>query len=91
MSDPLGSTISYEGFSVIKEFFAPNYKADPSLIFKPDTRITLDWRPNIFVNNINPIIPISFYNSDRTKRFRVVVEGMTTSGKLISVEQIISK
>ncbi len=91
MSDPLGSTISYEGFSVIKEFFAPNYKADPSLIFKPDTRITIDWRPNIFVNNIDPVIPISFYNSDRTKRFRVVVEGMTTSGKLISIEQIISK
>ncbi|HPH31753.1 MAG TPA: hypothetical protein PLB49_07870 [Chitinophagaceae bacterium] len=91
MSDPLGSTISYEGFSVIKEFFAPNYKADPSIIFKPDTRITIDWRPNIFVNNIDPVIPISFYNSDRTKRFRVVVEGMTTSGKLISIEQIISK
>jgi hypothetical protein len=91
ISEPLGSTISYEGFSVIKEFYAPNYKADPSLIFKPDTRITIDWRPNIFVNNINPVIPISFYNSDRTKRFRVVVEGMTTSGKLISIEQIISK
>lgn len=86
-----GDLITYKGFSVVKEFYAPNYKTDPSLLSKPDTRITIDWRPNIFVNNINPVIPVSFYNSDRTRRFRVVVEGMTTSGKLISLEQIIGQ
>lgn len=84
-----GDIIRYNGFTVVKDFFAPNYKTDPALLKKPDTRITLDWRPNIFVNNVDPVIPVSFYNSDRTKRFRVVVEGMTTSGKLISVEQVI--
>ncbi len=84
-----GDIIRYNGFTLVKDFFAPNYKTDPALLKKPDTRITIDWRPNIFVNNINPVIPISFYNSDRTKRFRVVVEGMTTSGKMISVEQVI--
>ena len=86
-----GDIIRYNGFTLVKDFFAPNYKTDPALLKKPDTRITIDWRPNIFVNNIDPVIPISFYNSDRTKRFRVVVEGMTTSGKLISIEQIISR
>ncbi len=86
-----GDIIRYTGFTLVKDFFVPNYKTDPGLLNKPDTRITIDWRPNIFVNNINPVIPVSFYNSDRTKRFRVVVEGMTTSGKLISIEQIISK
>lgn len=86
-----GDIIRYNGFTVVKDFFAPNYKTDPALLKKPDTRITLDWRPNIFVNNVDPVIPVSFYNSDRTKRFRIVVEGMTTSGKLISVEQVISK
>lgn len=86
-----GDIIRYNGFTLVKDFFAPNYKTDPALLNKPDSRVTIDWRPNIFVNNINPVIPISFYNSDRTRRFRVVVEGMTTSGKMISVEQIISK
>ncbi|MBI5372604.1 MAG: hypothetical protein HZA79_11340 [Sphingobacteriales bacterium] len=90
-SSSRGDLITYQGFSVVKEFYVPDYKTDHSLLFKPDTRITLDWRPNIFVNNVNPVIPVSFYNSDRTKRFRVVVEGMTTSGKLISLEKIISK
>ncbi len=86
-----GDLISYRGFSVVKEFYVPDYKSDPSLLAKPDTRITLDWRPNIFVNNINPVIPVSFYNTDRTRKFRVVVEGMTMSGKLISLEKIISQ
>ena len=86
-----GDVIRYNGFTVVKDFFVPNYKTDPALLKKPDTRITLDWRPNIFVNNIDPVIPVSFYNSDRTKRFRIVVEGMTTDGKLISVEEIIAK
>lgn len=84
-----GDLISYKGFSVVKEFYAPNYKAEPELLSKGDSRITLDWRPNIFINNVNPVIPVSFYNSDRTKKFRVVVEGMTTSGKMISLEKII--
>ncbi|MBK8141117.1 MAG: hypothetical protein IPK57_08880 [Chitinophagaceae bacterium] len=84
-----GDLISYKGFSVVKEFYAPNYKAEPELLSKGDSRITLDWRPNIFINNSNPVIPVSFYNSDRTKKFRVVVEGMTTSGKMISLEKII--
>lgn len=84
-----GDMITYKGFSVVKEFYAPNYKVETELMSKADSRITLDWRPNIFINNINPVIPVSFYNSDRTKKFRVIVEGMTTSGKMISLEKII--
>ncbi|MBL7725853.1 MAG: hypothetical protein JNK27_17070 [Chitinophagaceae bacterium] len=84
-----GDLITYKGFSVVKEFYAPNYKVEPELMSKADSRITLDWRPNIFINNINPVIPVSFYNSDRTKKFRVIVEGMTTSGKMISLEKLI--
>ncbi|MGB3008481.1 MAG: hypothetical protein WBC06_18335 [Chitinophagaceae bacterium] len=86
-----GSVINCDGFSIIKQFYAPDYKIQTSLKSKEDNRITLDWRPNIFVNNINPVIPVSFYNSDRTNRFRVVVEGVTTSGKLISLEKIIAQ
>jgi hypothetical protein len=79
----------YSGYSVVKEFYAPDYsivKDDG----KVDNRITLDWRPNILVNNIDPRIPFSFYNNDRTKSFRVVVEGMTHDGKLLMIEKIFS-
>ncbi len=78
----------YNGYSIMKEFYAPNYKANTTGL-NSDNRITIDWRPQIFVNNINPKIPISFYNNNRTKRFKIVVEGMTNTGKLIWLEKII--
>lgn len=85
-----GNIFSTTGFSVIKEFYAPEYKEIPNPLFsKPDNRITLDWRPNIFFNAIGPRIPFSFYNNDRTKKFRVVIEGMTTTGKLIMIDKIV--
>ncbi len=85
-----GNIFSTTGFSVIKEFYAPEYKEIPNALFsRPDNRITLDWRPNIFFNAIGPRIPFSFYNNDRTKKFRVVIEGMTTTGKLIMIDKIV--
>jgi len=82
--------LKYKGYSVVKEFYAPDYTAGKAPLDRSDTRITLDWRPDIFVNHINPRIPLTFYNTDRTKQFRVVVEGMTTNGKMIFIEKLIS-
>ena len=79
----------YNGYSVLKEFYSPNYSMNRS-DSKPDTRITLQWRPDIFVNTIDARIPVTFFNNDRTKRFKIVVEGMTVSGKMICIEKIIS-
>ncbi len=79
----------YDGYSITKEFYAPDYHVNQDA--KADSRITLDWRPDIFCNYVDPVLPFSFYNNDRTKKFRVVVEGMTTNGKLFSIEKIISK
>lgn len=82
--------VKFSGFSVIKEFYAPNYTVDPTIKDKTDQRITIDWRPTIFVNSIDSKIPFSFYNNDRTKKFKVVVEGMTNEGKLLMIEKIIT-
>jgi hypothetical protein len=86
-----GRVITYNGFSVIKEFYAPDYKTGMLDKNKTDNRITLDWRPAIFINNVNPRIPLTFYNSDRTTNFKIIVEGMTTSGKMVCIEKTISK
>lgn len=88
-SGSYANMVVYNGYTVSKQFYAPDYSVNKETD-KADNRITLDWRPSIFVNSINPKIPLSFYNNDRTKKFKVVVEGMTTSGKLISLEKIIS-
>lgn len=84
-----GDLLTYKGFSITKEFYAPNYKTDLSAIYLPDRRTTLVWRPNILLNNINPILPVSFYNSDQCRSFRIVMEGMTTDGKILSFEKTI--
>ncbi len=79
----------YQGYSIIKEFYAPDYQVNKEA--KTDHRITIDWRPDILINHINPSVPFSFYNNDRTKKFRIVIEGMTSTGKMISLEKIISE
>ncbi len=82
--------VKYRGYSVVKEFYAPDYSVNKTSKEKTDHRITLDWRPAIFINHINPRIPITFYNNDRTKQFKIVVEGMTSAGKMVFIEKTIS-
>lgn len=82
--------MNYNGYTVTKEFYAPDYAVDKSLLSQADNRITIDWQPNLIINSIDPVIPLTFYNNDRTKKFRVVIEGMTTDGKMLMIEKTIS-
>jgi hypothetical protein len=79
--------IRYQGYSVIKEFYAPDYSVDTSAMKKQDHRITLLWAPQVIVSSINGNLPLTFYNNDRTKQFKIVVEGMTSDGKLLMIEK----
>ncbi len=81
--------VSYNGYSVIKEFYAPDYTVNKSAATQTDNRITLDWRPNIVLNNLNPRVPLTFYNNDRAKGFKVVIEGMTLDGRMLMIEKTI--
>ena len=84
-----GNRVSYHGYSIIKQFYSPDYTVDTSTDKTPDQRITLRWIPNLLIKGINPKIPIVFFNNDRTRRFRIVVEGITTTGKLESLEKVV--
>ena len=84
-----GEVVSYNGYTIIKEFYAPDYSVVKPTKTQTDNRVTLDWRPNILVNNVNPKIPLTFYNNDRTKNFKIVVEGMTLDGKMLMIEKTI--
>jgi len=80
--------VDYDGYSIIKEFYQPDYSRPVENRFA-DYRLTLDWNPEIYVNGLNPVIPVRFYNNDRTKKFRVVAEGITSDGKLLMYESVI--
>lgn len=77
-----------EGFSPVKEFFSPDYKANPS-VGDRDTRSTLYWNPYLETSPDNKSFNFRFYNSDNASKFKVVLNGVTEDGKLIYIEKII--
>lgn len=79
----------YNGYTIMKEFYSPDYSVQKETN-QPDNRITLLWRPSLFINSINPVITLPFYNSDRTRQYKVVVEGLTMDGKMLSIEKLIT-
>lgn len=85
-----GEVMSINGYTVIKEFYSPDYKVPVKNNDKPDQRMTLYWKPDINIAGVNAKIPLIFYNTDRTKSFKVVVEGMTYDGKMLMIEKIIA-
>ncbi len=81
-----GDIVDYDGYSIIKEFYSPDYSVPPDVNYI-DHRLTLNWQPEVITDSLHSSIPIHFYNTDRTKKFRVVAEGITKDGKLLMVEQ----
>lgn len=86
----MGDEALYTGYTVIKDFYVPDYAVINKEDAKPDNRITLHWNAGIPVDKKNSTIPLVFYNNDNTKRFKIVVEGVSQNGKLIFLEKIIA-
>lgn len=80
--------ITYNGYTIVKEFYNPDYDRQP-VTGKTDNRLTLTWQPALFVADADPEIPVIFYNNDRTKRFKIVAEGITEDGRMLMIEKII--
>lgn len=81
--------ITYQGYTIVKEFYDPVYDG-PAAGTAADQRITLKWIPDIFINGVNAAIPVTFYNNDRTRRFKIVAEGITSDGRMLMLEKIIA-
>ncbi|KJF44527.1 hypothetical protein [Draconibacterium sediminis] len=66
------------GFSKYREFYSPIYTAENRNSEKPDYRTTLYWNPSVKLYNGEA--NISFFTSDDIARYKVLVEGITTTG-----------
>lgn len=76
------------GYSVVKEFYAPDYSQRKEIYSLPDKRLTLYWNPNVIVDSITHTATLTFYNNDiPSSHFRVVVEGIGEDGRVGRVEQ----
>ncbi|MBO9594174.1 MAG: hypothetical protein J7599_14805 [Niabella sp.] len=88
-TDAATDIVVYRGYSIIKQFYAPDYDLKNVDTSKPDDRLTLAWLPDIYLANVSPRVPVIFYNNDRTKRFRVVIEGLTNDGRMLMIEKTV--
>jgi hypothetical protein len=77
------------GYSVMKEFYSPDYLSINSQNEAEDTRTTLYWKPYILLDKDNRKITIKFFNNDVTKAMRIVLEGINEDGKLARIEKIV--
>jgi hypothetical protein len=81
--------IKYNGYSVTKEFYNPEYQVSATQKDVPDNRTTLYWNPEIYLDDQTRSVRLNFYNNDFSKRFRIILEGFDAKGRLIHIDKII--
>jgi hypothetical protein len=69
------------GYSVFRRFYSPVYETRQPVDDKKDYRSTLYWNPIVRTDSTG-VAQVSFFNSDETGNMQIVVEGITTDGKL---------
>lgn len=69
------------GFRQAREFYSPTYPLEQDSIIIPDQRPTLCWNPSVLLENGEA--NLEFYTSDMTGRYQIIVEGISSQGKLI--------
>ena len=77
------------GYQKPVEFYSPKYEsleAKRSVI--PDLRTTIFWKPDIFISEDGKV-SFEFYTSDFRTTYSVVIEGITSDGRIVrQVEKI---
>lgn len=76
------------GYSVVRQFYSPDYSDKDAAPSAKDYRVTLYWNPAIYFDKNLRRITIPFYNTDNCKKFRVIVEGINENGVLTREEKI---
>ncbi len=79
---------SIVGYIAHKEFYSPNYAEKLQENVK-DLRTTLLWNPWITLDKTHQKVRVEFYNNDVTNAFRLVLEGMDSKGKLVSIQKVL--
>jgi hypothetical protein len=77
----------FNGYSITREFSLPDYTQikQAGLL---DDRITLYWNHDLNTDS-NGVLKFKFYNSDAAKKFKVIIQGMDTQGRLLYLQQLV--
>lgn len=79
--DTTSTVLDYDALQLKREFYAPSYATSEDYSSRlPDFRSLLCWSPDIKTDNTGKK-EISFYTSDLTGRFAVILQGISKSGR----------
>jgi hypothetical protein len=81
--------IRVPGFSPVSSFASPDYETSKKNNIRTDRRKTLHWNPSFIFLPEDGKIPVTFFNSDISRRYKISVQGFTTDGKLVHIEKMI--
>lgn len=78
------------GYTLVKQFYSPDYGISNPNNDLPDQRITLYWNPDLQADSLNGPAKIVFYNNDFTRRYHVVIEGMDDQGRMGRLDTVLN-
>ncbi len=83
-------TFTSLGYQNQVEFYSPKYEAlESRFLTIPDYRTTIFWKPDIVISEDEEEANFSFYASDFPTTYSVVIEGITSEGRIVrQVEKI---
>ena len=70
------------GYTLPEEVYHPAYETPESREIGRDNRSTVYWNPNLEVDSSGKA-RFSFYTSDQSRHYRIVIEGVTSKGKVV--------
>ncbi|MDB5013349.1 MAG: hypothetical protein JWQ25_1551 [Daejeonella sp.] len=79
--DKNATIVDYEGLQLQREFYSPMYGDEIKPNHTPDFRNTLYWSPNISTGKDGKG-SVSFYTSDQGGDYLMVLQGISSNGKL---------
>ncbi|MBZ5858933.1 hypothetical protein [Flavihumibacter profundi] len=79
------------GYAPEKQFYSPDYLSLDTDRSQDDLRTTLYWNPTIYTDKNNRRLYFTFFNNDVAKKYRIIIEGVNTEGKLTRIEKIVGQ
>jgi hypothetical protein len=77
---------TFDGYTITREFSSPDYGPGKEIRL-PDIRTTLYWNPDLNTD-LSGNARFYFYNSDKAKHYRVVIQGMDAEGRIGYLSQV---
>jgi hypothetical protein len=82
--DPDAVGVDYNGLQLWREFYSPKYETQQEIDSRlPDLRNTLLWAPDIVIGKEGKT-SFQFYSSDRSGKFVIILQGISSNGDPVS-------